>query len=92
MPTYPGIVQGNVVLLPDDIRLPDGVAVQVQVPGSDTEPSSQVDPEAAFLQRLLELGLLSETRTLDRTQDDRDRVLIEVEGKPLSEMIIDERR
>lgn len=92
MPTYPGVVQGNVVILPDDIHLADGLTVEIHIPASDAEPSSQADPEAAFLQRLLELGLLTEIRTPDRTQDDRDRVLIEVEGKPLSETIIEERR
>ncbi len=92
MPTYYGVVKGNTVVLPENIQLPEGVAVEVRIPTSSVERADESEAEVAFMQRLVELGLLTEIRTPDRTQDDQGRTLIQVEGKPLSEMIIEERR
>lgn len=48
--------------------------------------------ELAFKQRLLAVGLLSEIKQSLRAAPPGDRTPIRVTGKPLSEMIIEERR
>ena len=57
---------------------------------------SQLDPkteEAAegFSQAMLDAGLISEIKRPERRQQ-RDRRLVSIQGKPLSETIIEERR
>jgi hypothetical protein len=49
-------------------------------------------PEDIFKQSLLESGLLQEIKMPALFQPVRDRTPIQVEGKPLSQMIIEERR
>jgi hypothetical protein len=92
MSTYYGVVKGNVVVLPEDTELADGLTVEVRVVEPETEKPGRDEREAAFLQHLVEIGLLEEVKTPDRTQVEQDRRLIEVKGKPLSEVIIEERR
>lgn len=54
---------------------------------------SQVTPEERFKKRLLELGLLTEIKPpLSAEAIPRDRQPIPVEGNPISELIIEERR
>jgi len=48
--------------------------------------------EALAMQRLVEKGLLSEVRPATSIARERNFTPIEVRGKPLSEMIIEERR
>jgi hypothetical protein len=50
-------------------------------------------PEEEFKERLLEVGLLTEiTPPLPPDAVPKDRRLISIEGKPVSELIIEERR
>lgn len=91
MDTIIGVVRGNVVVLPESVDLPDGSAVEVRVLTTDYE---RVDDEAEtrFKQRLVELGLLTTIRTPAPIPPEADRTPIQVRGKPLSEIIIEERR
>jgi hypothetical protein len=87
---YYGVVRGNTVELPDGEELADGTIVEVRVLPVQADPSHD-EAEEAFKQRLLEKGLLSEIRRPILVPVG-DRTPIEVEGTPLSEMIIEERR
>ena len=56
------------------------------------EKVSEEDLEARVLNRLLEKGLISEIVKPMTDEEDDDFELIEIEGEPLSKMIIRERR
>jgi hypothetical protein len=92
MAIFYGVVKGNKVVLPEDVVIPDGTTVEVRTSGLSNHHTDHVISEAEFMQRLLDEGLLIEIRRPDRTQADIVRPLIQVEGQPLSEMIIEERR
>ena len=53
---------------------------------------TEQEREALAMQRLVELGLISHVRPMTSAPPGGDRTLIQVRGKPLSEMIIEERR
>jgi hypothetical protein len=61
-------------------------AVQAQLDGTDEAAAKK-----AFHQALLDAGLVKEIKTPPR-RDDRERPLVTIRGKPLSETIIEERR
>lgn len=96
MVIYHGVVKDNTVLLPNETPLPDGLAVEVRV--VDTIERPEVDPElgleereALFKQRLLETGLV--TKLPDAPSTPRPAFpLVEVQGVPLSQTIIEDRR
>lgn len=97
MPTYHGIVKGNVIALPEGVDLVDGQHVEVRVAASangwaDEERVEQLDREEEVQQRLLAAGLITEVRRPDSTEPPGDYIPIEIQGKPLSEIIIEERR
>ena len=82
MDVYQGIVKDNVVLLDADVRLADGLAVEVRVPAT-----------ARSVNDLLRArGLLLGTNLAAPSASPTDRRPIVVEGRPLSEQIIAERR
>ena len=85
-----GVVKGDVVILPEDANLPDGLTVEIRPVEPDPQQSDAAEEQ--FLQRLLELGLLTEIKRPPRIPPEGDRTPIQVEGTPLSEMIIQERR
>jgi hypothetical protein len=88
MQVYEGVVQNRVVILPQDVHLEDGLRVEIRIPEMEGESA-----EALLKQRLVELGLLAKARKPGKTHvKQRDRTPIRVEGKPLSEQIIEERR
>ncbi len=96
MPTYYGIVQGNVVVLPEGVQLVDGQRVEVRVPAPETaqpgtpRPEDQLEDE--FEQYLVERGLLTENKNPAPIPAVGDWTPIQVKGKPLSEQIIEDRR
>jgi hypothetical protein len=90
MAIYHGIVKGNVIVLPEGVQLEEGTEVEVRAP---VQPDASEDLlERAFEQRLLEKGLLTEIKRPPRVPPMGDRTPIRVKGKPLSQMIIEERR
>jgi hypothetical protein len=90
MSVYYGTVKNNTVILPKDISLTEGITVEVRIPSPT--PSSKKTTEAAFQQRLLELGLMTEIKKPRPSLPLTEPVLVRVKGKALSEMIIEERR
>lgn len=92
MAVYRGVVKGNVVVLPDDVQLVDGLPVEVHVAQQSLEQPARDERETAFLEHLVDIGLLEEVKVRDRIEAEQERDLIHVKGKPLSETIIDERR
>ena len=87
MRVYEGIVKDQVVLLPNEVRLEDGLRVEVRVPKAGEESREEI-----FKRKLLEAGLLEEAKGPSRPLAEEDRVPIQVRGKPLSELIMEERR
>jgi hypothetical protein len=97
MAVYHGVVKGNVVVLSEDAQLPDGTSVEVRVAEpqqEETVPDEATadDPEMLFMQRLLEAGVISEIKPRGSRSPVTDRTPIKVKGKPLSEIVIEERR
>jgi hypothetical protein len=87
MQVYEGIVQDRVVVLPEGVHLEEGLHVEVRIRKAGPE-----SPEELFKERLVEVGLLEAIRKPSSTLADQDRTPIQVKGKPLSELIIEERR
>ncbi len=52
MAIYRGIVKDNVVVLPDDIQLMDGLIVEVHVTRQNLEQPVRDERETAFLEHL----------------------------------------
>jgi hypothetical protein len=96
MRAYRGVVKDNIVVLPEGVELADGQRVEVRViPNGEStgdESPKQADPEEEIQRHLFELGLLSEIKRPSRMEPPGDRRPIKVRGKPVSEMIIEERR
>ena len=96
MRAYRGVVKDNIVVLTEGVELADGQRVEVRViPNGEStgdENSIQVDREEEIQRHLFEIGLLSEIKRPSRTEPPGDRRPIKVRGKPVSEMIIEERR
>lgn len=65
-------------------RLRSALEAQLSTPPSE-------DAEGKFLQSLLASGLITEIQRPDRIPK-RERPLVKIQGKPLSETIIEERR
>ena len=90
MSVYYGVVKGRVVMLPENAQLEEGLTVEVRLP---RRPRSKLAPsEAAFKRKLLENGLLSEIKTSPPARSTEERALLQGKGKPLSQLIIEERR
>ncbi len=90
MPSYRGIVKGNVVVLPEDAELADGQVVEVYVPPSESEQSIEWSPEQRLKRRLIELGLVREAAVVPPGPAGDDWTPIEVTGKPLSEHVLED--
>ncbi len=87
MSIYYGMVKHNTVVFPDLVQLAEGLRVQVKLlPPQGRSESS----EEQFEQQLLELGLLSEIKS--GATSFTERTLAQIAGKPLSELILEERR
>lgn len=87
---YYGVVRGNRVELENGARLAEGVRVEVR-PQPVTEEKTVADPNAAVLRGLRAAGLLESEPSLPR-RGPAPFEPIEVQGEPLSEQIIRERR
>ncbi|HKP52253.1 MAG TPA: hypothetical protein VJ183_06330 [Chloroflexia bacterium] len=92
MIVYPGTVKGNVIVLPEGVHLEDGTAVEVRALPAEQQQREQ-EMEDEFEQHLFEVGLLSEIKPPQPvTLPDGDRTPLKVPGKPLSQMVIEDRR
>jgi len=88
METYYGVVRGNRIELDNGARLADGLRVEVR-----PQPTARddADADAALLKRLRTAGLLENDPALPR-RGPAPFDPIQVQGEPLSEQIIRERR
>ena len=92
--TYRGVVRDRVVVLAEGDELPDGAVVEIRVISageSEQEPPRARVPDAVKAE-MLARGLMLEFKEPPLTAPEGDRTAIEVTGKPLSEMIIEDRR
>jgi hypothetical protein len=92
MAVYRGVVKGNIVLLDEPVDLADGVVVEVRPMFPPPATPEEREREAAFSRRLLELGLIKSIPTWEPDPPGLDRTPIQIEGRPVSETIIEERR
>ena len=92
MPVYKGIVKKNTIVLPAGVSLTDGMIVEVHVPANGAEDSDLAAREAAFRQYLIDTGRLIKPPDSPRREELEIIEPIQVTGKPLSEMIIEDRR
>ncbi len=89
---YYGVVQDNRVVLPEDVQLREGERVEIRLLDASSFLPALPSPEDLFQRHLLELGLLHEIKAPMSGPPAGDRTPIQVEGQPLSEQIIEERR
>lgn len=91
MTVYYGTVKGKTIVLGEDAKLDEGSMVEVRPLG--TEQVRQLEEDDLRVQRaLLEAGLIAEIRPLGARPPEAELPPIQVEGTPLSEVIIAERR
>lgn len=92
MVVYRGVVKGNTVVFEEPVDLADGTDVEVRpvVPANDEADESAREDE--FEQHLLKIGMIGRIPPGLPDPPGLDRSLVELEGPPLSQMTIDERR
>jgi hypothetical protein len=87
-----GVVKDRVIVLPDSIHLTEGAEVEVRVRSERRKYTPSSFSEMAFKERLIEKGLLKEINTPVKADTIMVRAPVQVEGQPLSALIIAERR
>ena len=92
MSIYHGIVKENVVVLPEGVRLEEGLRVEVRTLSQNAALTEEEQREEQFRERLVATGLLRENKLTSRQAPEGDHTPIQVEGKPVSQTIIEERR
>lgn len=92
MSHYYGRVKGGVIVLPPNVALDEGIIVEIRIATSAQVADADRAVGDAVKQRLLELGLLTEIKDTAAIVPARDRTPITIEGKPLSELIVEDRR
>lgn len=94
MQVYHGIVRDNVVVLPKDVHLQDGTEVEVRAVGSKGKESVEPgeSPRQVLKRRLREAGLVLQFKDISQATKDEDFEPITLEGTPVSQLIIEERR
>jgi len=75
-----------------DKRLSQPKKRPAPAPGKAAKPPRNPLTEAEIQQHMLDIGLMSQLPDTDADYDDPDDQPIEIEGEPLSEMILRERR
>jgi hypothetical protein len=92
MAVYRGVVKGNTVVLSGPVDLPDGAEVEVWPVAPARTPEEEQTQEDAFEQHLLAIGLLKRLPAYAPDPPGLDRTPAELEGTPLSERLIQDRR
>ena len=80
------IYQNGVLKPLQDLDLPDNARVRLQVILVEESLT-----ESRFKQRLVELGLLREIKPPTDVPEGEDRTPIQVKGKPLSQVVMEDR-
>jgi hypothetical protein len=96
MAVYFGVVKGSRVELEGDAQIADGARVEVRPVALEAQPAGPgttdtAAAERALLRDLLAAGLLDHM-PVDEAAPDEPFEPVVVQGRPLSEQIIDERR
>lgn len=94
MAIYHGVVRGSVVALPEGVHLDDGLEVEIRTAEALPADADDQMREDLFKQRLRDAGLIQETAPSApmESEDPVERRPVIVRGKPLSQVVIDERR
>jgi hypothetical protein len=92
MTVYRGIVRGKTVILTEPVDLPDGAVVEVRVAVPAPAKAEEREREEAFMRHLLEIGLIWAIPPKLPDPPGLDRTPIPVEGRPVSETLIEDRR
>lgn len=92
MSVYHGVVRDQVVVLPPGVQVAEGTPVEIRVRLPRRRRRAGVTTEDLFRRRLVETGLLCETKAAYLVEPAGDRTPVQVKGKLLSETIIEERR
>ena len=93
MTTYYGVIEGNVVKLPPGVVLPDGTNVAVQVADTiQSETNVEIDAENNVLQAMFEAGLISDSPHDRPSRSFSKPRPVPVQGIPLSQIVIEDRR
>jgi len=90
-----GVVKDGQIVLDDGMWLPEGMEVQVMlVPPEMPAPgeASEAEREEVFLHRLFAEGKISRLPTGEPDPPGLDRTPVKLEGPPLSETLIKDRR
>ncbi len=91
MSVYYGVIKDNRVMLDDDVRLNDGIRVEVRPQHDDARDMMRV--EEIVKERLRAAGVLAPSPPMAEDEDeDDDFEPITVDGEPLSQMLLRERR
>jgi hypothetical protein len=90
MVVYRGVVKGKTVVLDEATELPDGAIVEVREVAASQD--DEREREEAFKRHLLAIGLMKRLPTREPDPPGTDRTLLEIEGPPVSQTIIEERR
>ncbi len=89
MSIYYGVVKGNQVILSEDANLAEGTPVEVRIL---PQPDQPLPTEADFKQRLIDLGLLAHPKVTPPAITLQNQTPLHIEGRSLSQSIIEERR
>lgn len=89
MVVYYGVVRGRVIELPAEAELAEGSVVEVRPTGLDP---AEVEADRQFQEVLVAAGLLKEIRVLGARSPLPDLPPLVIDGPPVSQTIIDERR
>ena len=90
MPLYYGVIKDNRVVLDDDVRLADGMRVEVRPRPGGARDTMQA--EESVKEQLRAAGVLAPAPTLVEDDEDDDFEPITIEGEPISQMLLRERR
>jgi hypothetical protein len=83
-----GIYEGTHVRLLEPVVLAPDTPVEVLIP----EDAAEQRQEQTFLRRLVEEGLLAPTGLIPSPREEEPFELVPIQGAPLSQTIIEERR
>jgi hypothetical protein len=92
MAVYRGVVKGSTVVLSGPVDLPDGAEVEVRPVAADRSTEDAQTREDAFERRLLEIGVIKRIPMSQPDPPGAERALVAIDGPPLSEMLIQDRR
>ena len=88
---YHGVVRGSVVVLTGDAQLEEGTRVEVRLIGDGTQ-DREPDDSLELKQSLISSGLLEDVKPPLLAPVEGDRTPAVVKGKPMSQMVIEDRR